>query len=146
MGTPFYAAPISARRLTFASTGDVFSERGGLGIWTIDPIIHPLVDQQLYRFVVEMQIGVRLSLQRDVMGPSFGPKEITLTYPRADDFRLVEASTGCKLRFEQPANQFIFDRHWMEKPAARQPDNLRRRGQAVRQAFGGSFVAYRGYG
>ena len=94
-----------------------FSERHGFGIWTIDPIQHPLIDQQLYRFIVEMQIGVHLSLQRDVMGPSFVPTEITLTYPRADDFRLVEATTGCKLRFEQPANQFVFDRHWMDKPA-----------------------------
>jgi AraC-like DNA-binding protein len=94
-----------------------FSEREGVGIWTIDPILHPLVDQRLYRFVVEMQIGVHLSLQRDVMGPSFCPKEITLTYPQADDFRLIEAMTGCKLRFEQPANQFIFDRHWLDKPA-----------------------------
>jgi Arabinose-binding domain of AraC transcription regulator, N-term len=94
-----------------------FSERNGLGIWTIDPILHPVVDQQLYRFVVEMQIGVHLSLQRDVMGPSFCPKEITLTYPRTDDFRLVETMIGCDLRFEQPANQFIFDRHWMDRPA-----------------------------
>ncbi len=94
-----------------------FSERDGLGIWTIDPISHPLVDQQLYRFVIELQIGVHLSVQRDVMGPSFVPREITLTYPRADDFRLVEATTGCRVRFEQPANQFIFDRHWMDKPA-----------------------------
>ena len=94
-----------------------FSERDGFGIWTIDPIQHPLVDQQLYKFIVEMQIGVHLSLQRDVMGPSFVPKEITLTYPRADDFRLVEATTGCKLRFKQPANQFVFERHWMDTPA-----------------------------
>ena len=76
-----------------------------------------MVDQQAYKFIVEMQIGVHLSLQRDVMGPSFVPKEITLTYPRAHDFRLVEATTGCKLRFEQPANQFVFDRYWMDKPA-----------------------------
>jgi hypothetical protein len=62
-----------------------FSEREGVGIWTIDPILHSLVDQRLYRFVVEMQIGVHLSLQRDVMGPSFCPKEITLTYPQSTD-------------------------------------------------------------
>ena len=53
-----------------------FSERHGFGIWTIDPIQHPLIDQQLYRFIVEMQIGVHLSLQRDVMGPSFVPRKL----------------------------------------------------------------------
>jgi hypothetical protein len=58
---------------------------------------------------------------------------------------LVEATIGCKLRFDQPANQFIFDRHWMNKPA-KQPDNVRRHGQAVRRALGRSFVAHRGCG
>jgi hypothetical protein len=49
-------------RKTFAAPLVTFScsEKDGLGIWTIDPILHPLVDQQLYRFVVEMQIGVHL--------------------------------------------------------------------------------------
>jgi hypothetical protein len=75
----------------------------------------PLIDRQLYRFVTEMQIGAHLSLQRDVMGSSFLPKEIRLTYPPADDFRLFEER--CKVRFEQPANQFIFDRKWMDKSA-----------------------------
>ena len=94
-----------------------FSERDGLGIWTIDPIFYPFVDQHLYRFVVEMQIGVHLSVQRDVMGASFASKQIMLTYRQADDFRLFEATTGCEVRFEQPANQFIFDGRWMDKPA-----------------------------
>jgi AraC-like DNA-binding protein len=94
-----------------------FSEKDDVGIWTIEPLQHPLVDQSLYRFIVEMQLGVHLSLQRDVMGPSFIPKEITLTYSRADDFRLTERTTACSLRFEQPANQLVFDRRWMDKPA-----------------------------
>jgi AraC-like DNA-binding protein len=93
-----------------------FAERDGQAIWSIDPILHPLVDQQLYRFVTEMQIGVHLSLQRDVMGSSFQPKEVMLTYPPADDFRLFEDMIGCKVHFGGPANQFIFDRKWMDAP------------------------------
>jgi AraC-like DNA-binding protein len=92
-----------------------FAERNGLAIWNIDPILNPLIDQRLYRFVTEMQIGVHLSLQSDVMGSSFHPREIRLTYAPADDFRL---SIGCKVHFEQPANQFIFDDTWMDKAAS----------------------------
>jgi AraC-like DNA-binding protein len=94
-----------------------FAERDGVVIWTIDPILQHLVDRQLYRFIVEMQMGVHLSLHRDIMGSAFVPREITLTYSRADDFHLFEELTGCKVRFEQAANQFVFDAQWMDRPA-----------------------------
>ncbi|HEY1941412.1 MAG TPA: AraC family transcriptional regulator [Roseiarcus sp.] len=97
--------------------GISFAERGGMCAWTIDPILHGLVDEQLYRFIVEMQMGVHVSLQRDVMGSAFTPHEITLTYPRREDFRLTEELVGCKLSFSHPANQLIFDAKWLDRPA-----------------------------
>ena len=94
-----------------------FTENDGMGVWRIDPILHRLIDERLYRFIVEMQIGVHLSLQRDVMGPDFTPDEVMLTYSRGGDFRLTEELVGCKLRFQQPANQLIFDAKWLDKAA-----------------------------
>jgi AraC-like DNA-binding protein len=98
--------------------GISFVERDGMAVWKIDPILHRLVDERLYRFIVEMQIGVHLSLQRDVMGSSFAPREIALTYSRSADFWLTEELVGCKVRFSQPANQFIFDAKWVDNPAS----------------------------
>ncbi len=94
-----------------------FAEREQSGFWTIDPILHHTIDERLYRFIVELQIGVHLSLERDLMGQSFRPREINLAYPPARDFRLTEDLVGCTLRFEQPANVIIFDAKWLDQPA-----------------------------
>jgi Arabinose-binding domain of AraC transcription regulator, N-term len=53
-----------------------FREEHGLGIWSIDPIADTPVNDPLYRFIVEMQMGIILSVLRDVMGNSFSPKEL----------------------------------------------------------------------
>ena len=94
-----------------------FAERDGLAIWTIDPSFH-LIDNELYRFIVEMQMGVHLSLHRDVMGASFAPREIAVTYSHSDDLRQqTQTLAGCKARFGQAANQFIFDAKWLGETA-----------------------------
>lgn len=93
-----------------------FAERDGMGVWTFEPILHHAIDESLYRFIVEFQISVHISLQRDVMGPSFAPSEITLTYPGAKDFWLPEEVVGCPVRYGQPANRMSFDAKWLDGP------------------------------
>ena len=91
-----------------------FAERGGMGVWTFEPILHHAIDERLYRFIVEFQISVHVSLQRDIMGSSFAPSEIALTYPSAKDFWLAEDIVGCPVRYERAANQMIFDSKWLD--------------------------------
>jgi AraC-like DNA-binding protein len=95
-----------------------YVERDGMCHWAIDPIPHRLIDERLYRFITEMQMGVHISLQRDIMGSAFTPREITLTYSRAKDFHLTEDLLGCEIRFDQPANQLVFDAKWLDGPAS----------------------------
>jgi AraC-like DNA-binding protein len=97
--------------------GISYVERDGMCCWTIDPILHRLIDERLYRFIVEMQMGVHISLQRDIMGPAFTPYEVRLTYSQCEDFRLTEDLLGCEIRFNQPANQLVFDAKWLDGPA-----------------------------
>ena len=52
-----------------------FGEEGGGAEWTIDPLPHPAIDARLYRFIVEIQFGVLVSLHRDIMGSAFLPKD-----------------------------------------------------------------------
>lgn len=91
-----------------------FAEEKGQGVWTLEPTRHAKIDQRLCRFIVELQIGIHLSLHRDVMGASFEPSEIALTYGQAKDFRLTSELTGCPLRFEQPANKICFNSKWLD--------------------------------
>ncbi len=92
-----------------------YSEEPGSAIWTLEPVAHSSVDDQLYRFIVELQIGIHTSLHRDVMGQSFAPREITFAYQPAGDFRLTEELAGCALRFGQSANRIIFDSKWLDE-------------------------------
>ena len=54
-------------------------------------------------------MGIILSLMGDVMGPSFAPAEVALAYSRPDDFNSAELFRECKIAFDRPVNQFIFD-------------------------------------
>jgi AraC-like DNA-binding protein len=65
-----------------------FHERDRMGVWTIE---------------------THISLQRDIMGESFQPREISLRYGVAKDFQITPALVGCPVRFEQPTNQIEFD-------------------------------------
>ena len=73
-----------------------FEERDGLGIWTIEPLTHPKIDSRLYRFVAELQIATHISLQRDIMGEGFKPREILLAYPPAADFHIPSATPAVR--------------------------------------------------
>ena len=62
-------------------------------------------------------MGVHLSLLRDVMGASFAPQEIRVTYSQSDEAKQIEALAGCRAQFAQAANQFIFDAKWLDETA-----------------------------
>jgi AraC-like DNA-binding protein len=92
----------------------VFEERDGAAIWTIEPLAHPKIDPQLYRFVAELQIATHISLQRDIMGEAFQPREILLAYPPAADFQIPSAIVGCPVTFRHQANRIIFDSSYLD--------------------------------
>jgi len=48
-----------------------FKENDGCGIWLVNPLSYARIDARLYKFIVEMQFGIMLSLHRDFMGSSF---------------------------------------------------------------------------
>jgi AraC-like DNA-binding protein len=91
-----------------------FGEEIGRGIWTITPISHLRIDSSLYKFLVELQFGIHLSLHRDVMGPSFAPRELHVTYGQLDDASKHEDIFGCPVLFGQAQNQFRFDAAWLD--------------------------------
>jgi AraC-like DNA-binding protein len=93
-----------------------FHERDRMGVWTIEPLLHPRIDSLLYRFVTELQIATHISLHRDIMGESFKPREISLRYGVANDFQITPALVGCPVRFEQATNQIEFDSAFLDAP------------------------------
>jgi AraC-like DNA-binding protein len=94
-----------------------FREDDASATWTIEPNFQALTEPALYRFVTEMQIGIHVSLMRDIMGPGFVPSEIKLAYPQASDFGLPLDHIGCPVRFDQPTNEIVFKAHWLDRSA-----------------------------
>ena len=86
-----------------------FTEKEGFAGWVIEPNARAATDPQVYRFITEMQIGIHISLMRDIMGPAFAPDRINLAYPEAHDFGLPADQIGCRLSFASGTNQMIFN-------------------------------------
>ncbi len=91
-----------------------FKEEGDHSAWTIVPLSHPDVDAALYKFLVEIQFGAHLSLHRDVMGPSFHPRELHVTYAATPDTKSYPEVFGCPVLFGQAENKFVFDAKWLD--------------------------------
>lgn len=92
-----------------------FKEEDDRGIWTIVPEPHPSVDAQLYKFIVELSLGIFMSLFREVMGPSFVAREFQVSYGPPDDAQSYPHTFGCGAHFSQPENKFIFDAAWLDQ-------------------------------
>jgi len=91
-----------------------FREEADRGVWTIVPAPHPDVDAPLYRFLVELQFGIHTSLHRDVMGSSFLPRELHVTYSPTGNALTYPEVFGCPVYFGQVENKFIFDATWLD--------------------------------
>ncbi|TYL97788.1 AraC family transcriptional regulator [Bradyrhizobium rifense] len=94
-----------------------FREEKGFASWTIEPNARAAIDPRVYRFIAEMQIGIHISLMRDIMGAAFVPDHISLTYPEADDFRLPADLIGCPIRFSNGFNRIVFRSDWLDQAA-----------------------------
>ena len=91
-----------------------FQESRKRAKWVIAPISHPRMGAPLCRFVTELQIGIHLSLLRDVFGQSFVPQEISVI-DSAVNSRLTPELAGCPVSFEGRANEIAFDPSWMDR-------------------------------
>jgi Arabinose-binding domain of AraC transcription regulator, N-term len=91
-----------------------FKEQDGHGIWVFTPVPNARVDARMYRFIVEMQIGIFLSLHRDFMGPSFAARELHVTYSPPDDAPGYPGTFGSPILFGQSENRFLFDAGWLD--------------------------------
>ena len=91
-----------------------FKEESDFGFWKIIPIVNSRIDWSLYKFLVEMQLGICISLHRDVMGPLFAAREFHVTYRPPDDATKYQAVFGCPVLFGAPENRLMFDATWLD--------------------------------
>jgi AraC-like DNA-binding protein len=85
-----------------------FCEEHGQAIWRIAPMSHAAIDSALYRFLVELQVGIFTTIHRDIMGPSFRPDQVHMTYGPPRDSLAFPAQMVFPALFDQPRNEFRF--------------------------------------
>ena len=93
-----------------------FSEQDKVAVWTMSPFPFPQVDAPLYKFIVELQAGVHLSLHRDFMGQSFRASELHFTFGRPRGAKSNVEVFGCPVLYGQPENRLLFDLDWLNAP------------------------------
>jgi Arabinose-binding domain of AraC transcription regulator, N-term len=88
---------VKYHQLTAPLVNIAFEETGKSAAWVINPLPHLQIDAALCQFAVELQIGIHITLMRDVMGPAFAPDNVTVTDCASEspsEFR--QFSTGYK--------------------------------------------------
>jgi AraC-like DNA-binding protein len=105
---------VSHHQLATPTADVLFKETGDRAEWTFVPVAHPEVDAAMYRFLIELQFGAMTTLHRDIMGPSFAPRELRVAYGPADATRGCAETLGCPILFGQVDNKFIFDASWLD--------------------------------
>ena len=91
-----------------------FTESDGYGIWLFSPPSHARIDARLLQFIVELQFGIIVSLQRDIMGSTFSPREFQVTYSPSHEVQNYASAFKAPVLFGQPANRLLFDSSWLD--------------------------------
>jgi AraC-like DNA-binding protein len=91
-----------------------FAEIDGCGVWRLEPLARPHIDARLFRFIIEMQFAIILSLHRDVMGESFSAKEFQVTFRPARNASEYVDLFGAPVLFGQSANRLLFESRWLD--------------------------------
>jgi AraC-like DNA-binding protein len=105
---------VSHQQLASPTIDMQFKETGERAEWILVPAAHPDVDAAMYRFFIELHFGALTTLHRDVMEPSFAPRELHVAYGPSDAIRDCAETLGCPVLFEQVENKFIFDASWLD--------------------------------
>jgi AraC-like DNA-binding protein len=115
--TPRDAIDFAIRYRPLASPliGLDFAEIDGHPAWTFSDIRGLGLDSDLFRFVMEFQLGTQLSLHADILGNAVVPSEIRAMYPAPAHAERYQALLGCPAHFGQSRNELRFDADFLTR-------------------------------
>lgn len=106
---------IKYRPLAAPLIGLHFEEAAGEAVWKFSDLLSLGVHSELFRFVLEFQLGTQLSLHGDILGKPVPPLEIRVAYAPPTHASVYEELLGCPVRFDQTSNELRFNRNWLEQ-------------------------------
>ncbi|WP_019142348.1 AraC family transcriptional regulator [Noviherbaspirillum massiliense] len=109
---------IRYRPLAAPLIGLRFREDGGDPAWEFEDSLGLGIRSELFRFVLEFQLGTQLSLHGDILGKPVTPLEIRIAYPAPPNAAVYEELLGCPVRFGQPGNELRLSRALLRQELA----------------------------
>lgn len=94
-----------------------FREEQGVVAWIVSPAPYLEIDDLLYKFIVDLQMAVHLSLHRNVMGATFKPAQVDYAFGRPHGDKKEAAFFACPVLYGEPENRLVFDSAWLDGPA-----------------------------
>lgn len=103
-------------RLATPAVDMVFREEPNEAVWSFDRIVEADVDDPLYRFLIEMQFAIHLTLGRDLVGPAFQLSRVMARYSRPDDVEAYQQYLGCPVSFDNLNNELRYSGALLSAP------------------------------
>lgn len=118
--TPREAIDFAIKYRSLAATllGLRFEETEHDAFWEFSDALSLGEHGDLFRFVLEFQLGTQLSVHGDILGRPVTPTEICVTYAEPRHARTYADLLGCRVRFSQERNQLRFSRDLLEQKLA----------------------------
>lgn len=73
------------------------------------------MDRRLYRFLIDLQFAVHLTVIKDVMGPWCMPIRAHFTEPEPPHAAVLREMLECPIAFEQPQNMLSYPADWLTR-------------------------------
>jgi AraC-like DNA-binding protein len=98
-------------------------EQGAVAAWVIESAFELDRTSALYRFIIEFQFAINLSLSKDMIGDQARPLEIRAVYPAPSHAARYAEYLDCEnCLFSQPANEVRFEARLLDaRPSLANP-------------------------
>lgn len=100
---------IRYHKLATPTVGMHVREQGALAAWVFESAFELDPASDLYRFIIEFQLAIILSISQDMFGPQAKPLEVCVTYGAPAYAERYRTFLECNARFDQPTNELRFE-------------------------------------
>lgn len=95
-----------------------WAEQDGAASWSFPDrgsISLPDVDERLYRFLIDLQFSVHVTIIKDVMGTWCVPARASFTEPAPPHAAALGEALECPIAFDQPENVLSYPAAWLAR-------------------------------
>ena len=86
----------------------------GVAIWRAEPLFALSLEDPLYRFILEFQGSLMMTVQRELLGRRYKANSLKVRYRRPAHAPAYRNIFGCQATFDQPCTEMAFDSRWFD--------------------------------